>query len=563
MRNRRWFVLFALSLVAAWALAPLVSAWAALAYTEAARLGSPNPATDAAFGLAVALSGDWLAVGEPNANNGTGAVYLFHRVGLTWEHAATLTADDGATNDHFGKTLALSEGILAVGAPNADIDTTPNAGAVYLFTFANNAWQFSQKLTAPAPAENDAFGSAVALKAHTLAIGVPMADQRASNAGAVMIFSQGNDGTWSHQATLTAADGGSGDHLGSAVALYGDRVAAGAPEANANATDDGRVYIFLRQGNTWLQEAALTPDDAAANDGFGTSVALANGTLAVGAPRADSGGATDSGTVYIYTLASQQWSLTARLEPPDAIVGAAFGQAVAMDTDLAVIGAPQADAGTAYIFTADGPNWNPQARLAPANATTGDAVGTALALDAGWVALGAPQATSGGQSAAGIVALFTPEQARAVVQLLSAQGLVVRPRDILFPPTIQIGVDVTVQAIDQTWTAANLTGLDLDWHITLAATDFTDGQGHQIPAANFTVQMSAADITTLSGSSAPTSQVANATPLNPNGITLLSASNGRGQGIYDFTPHFFLTIPAGTAAGHYQTTVTVTMTAGP
>ncbi len=560
MRNRRWIPgLVAIGLVAVWAWLPAMSARAALSYTEVARLTAPTPTSNAAFGQAVALRGDWLAVGEPNANEGAGAVHLFHRVGLSWEHVATLTADDGAANDHFGQALALTDAFLAVGAPDADLGENEDAGAVYLFAYAQSQWQLAQKLSAPSVTAGDRFGASLALDDGTLVVGAPQFDQPNNNAGAVFVFTQGDDGSWAHQVTLTAADGKSGDRLGTAVALFGDRVAAGAPLANAPATDAGRVYLFLRQGSTWTQEAAFSPADAAKDDRFGSSVALSNGVLAVGAPGADASNAADVGAVYIYSLADQQWTLQARLSPDDAQAGDAFGQAVSLDSGLALIGAPQAGGGVgaAYVFTAEGEQWVQQARLRPNSAVSGDEAGAAIALDAGWLALGAPE---GG---AGAVSLFAPEQARAVVHLLSAQGLLVRPRDILFPPTIPLGVDVTVQAEEQTWTVANLTGLSLDWHVTLSATDFTDGRGNSIPVSNFKVQMGAQDITTVSGSSPPTSRVTSATALSPEGVTLLAATNGAGQGVYDFVPHFSLIVPAGTAEGRYSTTVLVTITAGP
>ncbi len=550
-----------------------VAVGATLSYTEVARLTESSPASGDAFGSAVAMYGDWLAVGAPNAtaggNNGAGAVFLFHRSGLDWTLAATLSAQDGAANDHFGKALTMGDGVLAVGAPNADVSGATDAGAVYLFTYSNNAWSQSQKLTAPTPTANDTFGAAVALAGNTLAVGTPMADLQASNAGAVFVFVL-SGGSWSHQATLTASDGSSGDHLGAAVTAYGDRVAAGAADANGGGlTDSGKVYLFLRQGTTWSQEAILTAGDAAANDTFGAALALDDSLLAIGAPGADVNAQADRGAVYVFSLNEGRWSQTAKLTTSDGAAGDAFGQALALRAGLLLAGAPladgnnTADVGAAYVFSTGGSAWSQEARLDAANAAGGDAVGQAVALDGGWLTLGLPGADAGGAADAGAVALFAPAQARAVVQIVSAQGLIVRPRDILFTPVMPLGVDVTIQAADQTWTAANRTGLGVDWHITLAATDFSDGNGHTIPVANFKVQMAAADITTVSGNTAPASQVSAATALSNGGITLLSASNGAGQGVYDFVPHFSLTVPAGTSAGRYQTVVTVTTAAGP
>ena len=60
---------------------------------------------------------------------------------------------------------------------------------------------------------------------------------------------------WVLQQKPTASDGDTNEHLGSAVALRGDVIVAGAPGADNNR---GAVYVFRRAGSAWTQQAKVT-----------------------------------------------------------------------------------------------------------------------------------------------------------------------------------------------------------------------------------------------------------------------------------------------------------------
>ncbi|MHC4789514.1 MAG: FG-GAP repeat protein, partial [Planctomycetota bacterium] len=75
-------------------------------------------------------------------------------------------------------------------------------------------------------------------------------------------------------AKLTASDAAAYDLFGS-VALSGDTAVVGAPgDDHASGTDAGSAYVFVRNGATWSEQAKLTASDAAADDRFGSSVAI-------------------------------------------------------------------------------------------------------------------------------------------------------------------------------------------------------------------------------------------------------------------------------------------------
>ncbi len=89
------------------------------------------------FGLSVAINGATAIVGAAfDDDNGfdSGAAYLFDTT--TGHQIAKLLANDGATDDHFGISVAISSATAIVGA-NRDDDNGNDSGSAYLFDAAS------------------------------------------------------------------------------------------------------------------------------------------------------------------------------------------------------------------------------------------------------------------------------------------------------------------------------------------------------------------------------------------------------------------------------------------
>lgn len=80
------------------------------------------------MGRSVAISGDWAAAGAPYASDivdGSGAVYIFHRIGTTWVETQRLKASDPSSSGTFGTSVAMSGNTLAIGAPGDSPQESP------------------------------------------------------------------------------------------------------------------------------------------------------------------------------------------------------------------------------------------------------------------------------------------------------------------------------------------------------------------------------------------------------------------------------------------------------
>ncbi len=351
------------------------------------------------LGSSVAIEGNTLVAGAPLENNGEGAAYVFVRgADGAWNQATTLTAPNAQKEDSFGSSVAIAGDTIVVGAPEVDKDqNTFDSGAAYVFVRGvGSTWSSSPTttLTAPNGAANDKFGSSVAIAGDTLVVGAPEVDkdQNTFNSGAAYVFVRGVGSTWSSSptTTLTASNGAANDKFGSSVAIAGDTLVVGAPSANNFA---GAAYVFKRDAGQWNQ----TPTQLAVPTygGLGSSVAIAGNTLVVGAPSANN----FAGVAYIFSQSGGQWNQTPtqQLTAPNAQETDFFGRSVAIAGDTLVVGAPSANnfAGAAYVFKRDAGQWDLQASLKASNTTQGDYFGSSVAVTGDIYVAGAPGRNQG------------------------------------------------------------------------------------------------------------------------------------------------------------------------
>ena len=131
----------------------------------------------------------------------------------------------------------------------------------------------------------------------------------------------------------------------------------------------------------WVQQAKLTASDAEADDWFGIGVAIEGDIAVVGAhePLIAQG----TGSAYVYERSGGSWSQIAKLTSSDAAAGDAFGRGLAMDNGRIVVGAGGNDehglnSGAAYIFEQVGGVWTETAKLVPSDVGAGDIFGVVV-----------------------------------------------------------------------------------------------------------------------------------------------------------------------------------------
>ena len=372
----------------------------ALLVAQEAQLTAADGAANNYFGDSVAISGDTAVVGAPyhvvGANANQGSAYVFVRSGGIWSQQQQLTAVDGAAGDRFGYSVAISGDTVVVGAAYDNVGANGNQGSAYVFVRSGTSWSQQAQLTAADGATSDIFGWSVAISGNTVAVGAPGNDVGANaDQGSAYVFVR-SGAIWSQQQQLTAVDGAAGDYFGDSVAISGDTAVVGAPYDDVGATiNQGSAYVFVRSGAVWGLQAHVAAVDGAAYDYFGHSVAISGGTAVVGAPYDDVGANTDQGSAYVFVRSGTTWSQQAQLTAADGLVFDEFGHSVAISGDTVAVGVPlrdvgaNADQGSAYVFVRSGAVWGLQAQLAAADGAVKDQFGYSVAISGATVAVGA------------------------------------------------------------------------------------------------------------------------------------------------------------------------------
>jgi hypothetical protein len=560
-------------------LAPSATPPSQQGYLKASKTGASD-----FFGYSIAVSGDTVVVGaygeDSNAtgvdgdgtNNlasSSGAVYIFIRSGGAWSQQAYLKASNTEASDFFGYSIAISGDTLVVGAYGEDSAATgvdgnqadnlaSGSGAAYVFTRTAGVWSQQAYLKASNTEANDAFGRSVAIDGDTLVVGAYGEDSNATgvdgnqannlaiDSGAVYAFTR--SGTiWSQQAYLKASNTGASDSFGISVSISGDTVIVGAYGEDSNATGvngnqannlisgSGAAYVFTRSSGTWSQQAYLKASNTEALDYFGSSVAVSDNTVVVGAyqecsiatgvdgDQADNS-ACNSGAAYVFTRNVGTWSQQAYLKASNTATLDTFSISVAISGDTLVVGANGEDSaatgvngnqtdnsasssGAAYVFSRTAGVWSQQAYLKASNTEASDRFSYSVAVSGGTVAIGAygedsaatgvdgNQASNLASSSGAAYIFFTPPAAPEMN--IKGTGVSIADGDTtpdLADHTDFGSVNMTGGTVDRVFTIENTGAGDL----TLSGSPLVEITGAD--AADFTVTVNPSTPVTASGS---------------------------------------------------------------
>lgn len=267
-----------------------------------------------------------------------------------------------SNNARMGASTSMSNEFAAVGCPNDSSNGVYNAGSVLIYKKVNNSWVEQAKVTSP-ESNNEYFGHSVSILGNVLAVGAINARVAGIAQGAVYIFIN-NNGIWTFQQKLYANDGASGSYFGCSVLLHQNSLYIGSMYHTVSISGQGSVYVFDKSGNSFVPLTRINGTEAGANDAFGMSLAGHNNTIVVGAPYDDNDTKTDEGSVYVFLRSGNIFSQQAKLKPAyGGGAGIYFGKSVAIFNDVLLTGAPYVyltqgvNSGMVYYFKRTGTAW--------------------------------------------------------------------------------------------------------------------------------------------------------------------------------------------------------------
>ncbi|HVE59101.1 MAG TPA: FG-GAP-like repeat-containing protein, partial [Pyrinomonadaceae bacterium] len=325
-----------------------------------AKLLAFNGTINELFGVSVAISGNTAIVGASGAdvgnNSDQGVVYVFTRTGNTWSLEQKIIAADGAGGSQLGNSVALDGDTAVVGAFGERFGF-PSRGAAYIFKRTSGVWTQEAKVFDNVGTNGTQFGYSVSIDNDTAVVGAIFADATPTLFSGIACVYQRSAGVWTQQARLFDASGNDDDQFGSGVAVDADTIIVGAPAARTDSgLRTGALYVYGRNGNDWLLRQKFPGNDTLSTDKFGTRVALSGDLAIVGAPLRSLGSGTLEGASYVFVRNGESWSQQAKLLASDAFPGDRFGNSVAVDGTKFLVGATGADIGSnsaqgaAYFF---------------------------------------------------------------------------------------------------------------------------------------------------------------------------------------------------------------------
>jgi hypothetical protein len=364
------------------------------------------------FGSAVSVSGDVAVIGAYSGGNDglqTGSATVYRYDGPTWIEEARLLASDGAYQDRFGWSVAISGDIAVIGAVRDD-DNGDMSGSAYVFRYDGQSWIEEAKLLPSDGAEDDRFGCSVSVSGDVAVVGAHRHDNY-SGAAYVYRFDGEN---WNEEAKLLASDAPLGGHFGCSVSLWNGVVVIGAYGDDENAEDAGAAYVFRFDGQSWLPEAKLLASDGAYGDRLGYAVSVSDDVAVIGAYGDDDNGPS-SGSAYVCRHDGETWQEEEKLLAADGGGNLnRFGYSVSISGNVAAIGAywdwaPDSESGSAHLYRYDGQSWTEQVRFLPADGAEYDWFGHSVSISDDTVVVGAPgDDDNGPESGAAYVFALTP-----------------------------------------------------------------------------------------------------------------------------------------------------------
>jgi hypothetical protein len=317
----------------------------------------------------------WIVIGSPRTNEAyvyacmnsicyQGKTILSSGSSMNGLHSPTEASQEAG---YFGQSVAIDGQTIVVGASgmywaeNNPSDDNTKSGSAYVFTPETKGeydkWVLRATLRADDSAGGDRFGRSVSISGDTIVVGAP----GKSTDGAAYVFAREKAGSPSSNWTLTAKlrlSFANTEGFGRSVSVDGGLVAVGAPLQE-------KVAVFVRDdpGNfssAWSLEATVGSDDEENHGYFGSSVVVKNNALTVAAPGDPTHGSKQKGAVLVFSRdsATNTWKQVKELVSPDTSQGDrdAFGRSLAFDGNTLVAGAYHEDndiKGAAYVFSVD------------------------------------------------------------------------------------------------------------------------------------------------------------------------------------------------------------------
>ncbi|MCZ4318395.1 T9SS type A sorting domain-containing protein [Aequorivita viscosa] len=358
-------------------------------FDQTAKIVSANRESRAEYGTSVDITENFAVVGASRETVASGAVYIYSKDNQgTWSYSQRLAADDPNQGAEFGGGVTFAEDYLVVAAGRADVGGTTRAGALYVYDYQNNNYEFSTKLMASDMTNDAKLGmnpTSLDADGNTIVVGAPGEN---GWVGSVYVFTR-EAGNWSEAQKILSPTAPASDTFGIGVSISGDYLVIGANEADGR---KGAAYVYLKNSNgTWEYNQTLMASDATNDSFFGTSVSLSGDQMVIGAY----GSNLEQGAAYIFEKDNQgTWVEVQKLVGNASTEGTQFGWSTDIQRNNIVVSAPHAygfETGEVYFYKRENSGtWTEEQVVLGADSEGEDFYGWSIAIHENQLIAGAP-----------------------------------------------------------------------------------------------------------------------------------------------------------------------------
>ncbi len=326
----------------------LFGAVAMAQFSQSAKIVSENREGRAEFGTSVAITENYAVVGASRENVASGAAYIYNKDAQgTWSFSQRLAAADPNDGAEYGGGVKFSDDYLVVAAGRADVAGTIRAGALYVYDYQNNSWEFSTKLVASDLSGDAKMGmnpTSLDVQGNTIVAGAPGEN---SWTGSVYVFTKVN-GVWEETQKIMSPNPQANDVFGIGVSIAGDQLLIGAQGVN---NSRGAAYVYNKNANgVWEYHQIISASNGAVNDYFGSSASIAENQMVVGSYGAE----MEKGTAYVFEKDTQgNWEEVQILNANPSTDIVQFGWATTIRQDYIAVTAPHiygSEVGEVYFY---------------------------------------------------------------------------------------------------------------------------------------------------------------------------------------------------------------------
>ena len=282
--------------------------------------------------------------------------------------------------DQFGASIAVDGDLAVIGAPTRSVGNSSGAGEAYVLARSGDEWVVTGSLAEAGYASKDrGFARETALRGARMLLGAPGYD---ASRGGAFLYDYDEALGWQLQAVLASPAPEMDGRFASAVGVAGAQVLVGETPKLLPPDDSvtGRVHVFAR-AQTWMLAHTITPQDSESGDRFGFALAVDGEVAVIGAPGKEGA----RGAAYVFVRDEGQWTQAQKLVlAGDRENNDYFGAAVAIAGDRALIGAfgRNGQQGAAYVFVRDDDEWTQLQELTAETPEPAEVFGARLGLTA-------------------------------------------------------------------------------------------------------------------------------------------------------------------------------------